>query len=86
MTPGIVDFLSCSLVLIMVCRLGYKQASCPYKGHRLTITGDDGALVFDDTKPWSKNLLYKDIMTLNGEHFIIDRSKQLISMLLKQSL
>ena len=77
MTPGLVDFLSCSLGFDHGVSAGIQTSwLCPYKEHRLTITGDDGALVFDDTKPWSKKLtLYKDIMTLNGEHFIIDRSK-----------
>ena len=75
MTSGIVDFLSCSLGFGNDVSAGL-QASwlCPYKEHRLTVTGTAGALVFDDTKPWPEKLtLFPDQMRLNGEHFIIDR-------------
>jgi predicted dehydrogenase len=76
MTPGVVDFLSCSLGFEGGVSAGI-QASwlCPYKEHRLTVTGSAGALMFDDTKPWPEKLtLFQDRMRLNGEHFIIDRA------------
>jgi UDP-2-acetamido-3-amino-2,3-dideoxy-glucuronate N-acetyltransferase len=75
MTPGIVDFLSCSLGFADGLSAGLQTSwLCPYKEHRLTVTGTAGALVFDDTKPWPEKLtLFPDQMRLNGEHFIIDR-------------
>lgn len=75
MTPGIVDFLSCSLGFGDDLSAGLQTSwLCPYKEHRLTVTGTAGALMFDDTKPWPEKLtLFPDQMRLNGEHFIIDR-------------
>ncbi len=75
-TPGVVDFLSCSLGFEDGVSAGI-QASwlCPYKEHRLTVTGSAGALMFDDTKPWPEKLtLFQDHIRPNGEHFIIDRA------------
>ncbi|MFL2845527.1 MAG: Gfo/Idh/MocA family protein, partial [Candidatus Puniceispirillaceae bacterium] len=73
-TPGVVDYLSSFL--------GFKSGVSasmqtswlsPFKEHRLTVTGSTGALVFDDTKPWSEKLiLFQNRMSLNGEHFVID--------------
>jgi len=76
MTPGIVDFLSCSLGFDSGVSAGLQASwMCPYKEHRLTVTGTSGALMFDDTKPWPEKLtLFKDSMQLNGEHFLIDRA------------
>ena len=76
MTPGIVDFLSCSLGFDSGVSAGLQASwMCPYKEHRLTVTGTSGALMFDDTKPWPEKLtLFQDSMQLNGEHFLIDRA------------
>ena len=75
MTSSIVDFLSCSLGFANNLSAGLQTSwLCPYKEHRLTVTGTAGALVFDDTKPWPEKLtLFPDHMRLDGEHFIIDR-------------
>ena len=75
MTSSIVDFLSCSLGFANNLSAGLQTSwLCPYKEHRLTVTGTAGALVFDDTKPWPEKLtLFPDQMRLDGEHFIIDR-------------
>ena len=48
---------------------------CPYKEHRLTVTGETGSLVFDDTLPWAEKLtFYRDDITPDGANFAIARS------------
>ena len=48
---------------------------CPYKEHRLTVTGETGSLVFDDTLPWAEKLTcYRDDITPDGANFAIARS------------
>ena len=50
----------------------------PYKEHRLTVTGENGSLVFDDTKPWTEKLvLYQDQITQTGDLFLIERASPL---------
>ena len=31
---------------------------CPYKEHRFSVIGTNGSLIFDDTKDWSKKLIF----------------------------
>ena len=51
---------------------------CPYKEHRLTVTGAAGSLVFDDTRPWAEKLtLYRDDITPDGANFAIARAAPL---------
>jgi len=48
---------------------------CPYKEHRLSVTGERGSLVFDDTRPWAEKLtLYHDEITPDGANFAITRA------------
>ncbi|NBR01898.1 MAG: gfo/Idh/MocA family oxidoreductase [Alphaproteobacteria bacterium] len=48
---------------------------CPYKEHRLSVTGERGSLVFDDTRPWAEKLtLYRDEITPDGANFAITRA------------
>ncbi len=48
---------------------------CPYKEHRLTVTGTTGSIVFDDTRPWAEKLmLYRDTILADGEAFAITRA------------
>ena len=50
----------------------------PYKEHRLTVTGENGSIVFDDTKPWTEKLtLYQDQITQTGDLFLIERASPL---------
>ena len=54
MTPGIVDFLTSFLGFSGGVSAGMQTSwLSPFKEHRLTVTGNAGALVFDDTKPVS---------------------------------
>ena len=51
---------------------------CPYKEHRLTVTGTTGSIVFDDTRPWDEKLtLYRDSIEGDGDIFTINRSRPL---------
>jgi UDP-2-acetamido-3-amino-2,3-dideoxy-glucuronate N-acetyltransferase len=75
-TPGLPDMVSTWLGFS-----GGRSASmttgwmCPYKEHRLTITGETGSLVFDDTLPWPEKLtFYRDDITPDGANFAIARS------------
>ena len=76
-TPGNVDTLSGFLAFA-----GGRSAAMttswmsPYKEHRLTVSGSEGAIVFDDTRPWAEKLtLYRDIITPDGDNFAIVRAK-----------
>ncbi|MGB1418726.1 MAG: Gfo/Idh/MocA family protein, partial [Candidatus Puniceispirillaceae bacterium] len=76
-TPGNVDTLSGFLAFA-----GGRSAAMttswmsPYKEHRLTVSGSEGAIVFDDTRPWAEKLtLYRDIITPDGDNFAIARAK-----------
>ena len=75
-TPNIVDFLTSFMGFENGVSAGMQTSwLSPFKEHRLTVTGNAGSLVFDDTKPWPKKLtLFKDQIQLDGEHFIIDRA------------
>ena len=75
-TPGNVDTLSGFLAFA-----GGRSAAMttswmsPYKEHRLTVSGSEGAIVFDDTRPWAEKLtLYRDIITPDGNNFAIARA------------
>jgi len=49
---------------------------CPYKEHRLTVTGASGSIVFDDTRPWAEKLtLYRDDISPDGDNFAIRRAE-----------
>ena len=49
---------------------------CPYKEHRLTVSGSAGSIVFDDTKAWPEKLmLFKDHIRPDNESFIIERAR-----------
>ncbi len=75
MTKGLADFLSTSLLFEggITASLQTSWLS-PVKEHRLTVTGDTGSLVFDDTKPWAEKLcLYRDHIKLDGLYFTIQR-------------
>lgn len=46
----------------------------PFKEHKLTVIGETGSLVFDDTKDWAEKVTYyKDTITPDGHYFQIDR-------------
>lgn len=46
----------------------------PVKEHKLSVTGEKGTLIFDDTLGWENKLVYyQDDITQIGEHFTIDR-------------
>ena len=74
-TPGLPDMVSTWLGFS-----GGRSATlttgwmCPYKEHRLTVTGETGSLVFDDTRPWAEKLtLYRDDIAPDGANFAITR-------------
>ena len=47
----------------------------PIKEHRLTVTGQTGSLLFDDTKPWPEKLtLFSDHIAQVGELFMVERA------------
>ena len=76
-TPGNVDTLSGFLAFA-----GGRSAAMttswmsPYKEHRLTVSGSEGAIAFDDPRPWAEKLtLYRDIITPDGDNFAIARTK-----------
>ena len=76
-TPGNVDTLS-GFLAFAGGRSAAMTASwmSPYKEHRLTVSGSEGAIVFDDTRPWAEKLtLYRDIITPDGDNFAIVRAK-----------
>ena len=78
-TKGVVDILSTGLWFDngMSANMQTSWIS-PYKEHRLTVTGETGSLVFDDTKPWNEKLtLYQDSITQAGELFMIERASPL---------
>ena len=75
MTKGLADFLSTSLLFEdgITASLHTSWLS-PVKEHRLTVTGETGSLVFDDTKPWAEKLcLYRDHISQDGLYFDIKR-------------
>lgn len=78
-TPGVVDILSTGLGFENGIS-AHMQTSwlSPYKEHRLTVTGETGSLVFDDTKPWQEKLtLFQDEITQSGTLFLIERASPL---------
>ena len=78
-TKGVVDILSTGLRFAggLSAHMHTSWLS-PYKEHRLTVTGETGSIVFDDTKPWSEKLtLYQDQITQSGSLFLIERASPL---------
>ena len=79
MTAGMPDMVSTFL------RFGGGRSAsmntswmCPYKEHRLTVTGTAGSIVFDDTRPWLEKLtLYRDTIEADGNGFAINRARPL---------
>lgn len=75
-TPGLPDMVSTWLGFSggrsAMMNTGWM---CPYKEHRLTVTGARGSLVFDDTRPWAEKLtLYRDDIAPDGANFTITRA------------
>ena len=75
-TPGLPDMVSTWLGFSggrsAMMNTGWM---CPYKEHRLTVTGARGSLVFDDTRPWAEKLtLYRDDIAPDGANFAIART------------
>lgn len=78
-SDNVVDILSTSLGFANGVS-AHMQTSwlSPYKEHRLTVTGENGSIIFDDTKPWTEKLtLYQDQITQTGDLFIIERASPL---------
>ena len=75
-TPGIVDMLATGLGFANGITAGMNTSwLSPIKEHRLTVTGQSGSLVFDDTKPWSEKLtLFSDHITQAGSLFVVERA------------
>ena len=86
MTLGVVDFLTSFLGFDGGVSAGMQTSwLSPFKEHRLTVIGSDGALVFDDTKSWPEKLtLFQDKMQLDGEHFLIDQASP-VNLPIKES-
>ena len=78
-TSGVVDILSTGLGFADGLSANMQTSwISPYKEHRLTVTGETGSLVFDDTKPWNEKLtLYQDSITQSGALFVIERASPL---------
>ena len=78
-TPAVVDILSTGLSFPGGISANMQTSwLSPYKEHRLTVTGETGSLVFDDTKPWNEKLtLYQDTITQSGTLFMIERASPL---------
>ena len=75
-TPGLPDMVSTWLGFSggrsAMMTAGWMS---PYKEHRLTVTGERGSLVFDDTRPWAEKLtVYRDEITPDGANFAIART------------
>lgn len=74
-TPGIVDVLSTVLGfpdgISAHMNTGWIN---PVKQHCLTVIGNKGSLVFDDTRPWDEKLtLFVDDIEQDGDYFTITR-------------
>lgn len=78
-TKGVVDMLATGLGFANGISAQMQTSwLSPYKEHRLTVTGESGSLVFDDTKPWNEKLtLYQDDITQSGTLFMIERASPL---------
>ena len=78
-TKGVVDILSTGLGFDNGVSANMQTSwLSPYKEHRLTVTGETGSLVFDDTKPWNEKLtLFQDEITQSGTLFVIERASPL---------
>ena len=78
-TTGVVDILSTGLGFAGGLSANMQTSwISPYKEHRLTVTGETGSLVFDDTKPHNEKLtLYQDSITQSGTLFTIERASPL---------
>ena len=78
-TPYLADMLSTGLGFAngMSAQMQTSWLS-PIKEHRLVVTGETGALVFDDVRAWSEKLtLYSDHITRSGPLFVIERASPL---------
>jgi predicted dehydrogenase len=75
-TDGVVDYLSSFLGFENGISAGMQTSwLSPLKEHKLTVTGTNGSMVFDDTKPWPEKLtLFHDSISMNGEKFNVDRA------------
>ena len=75
-TPGIADMLATGLGFANGITAGMNTSwLSPIKEHRLTVTGQSGSLVFDDTKPWPEKLtLFSDHITQAGSLFVVERA------------
>lgn len=78
-TKGVVDILSTGLGFTGGLSANMQTSwISPYKEHRLTVTGETGSLVFDDTKPHNEKLtLYQDSITQSDTLFTIERASPL---------
>ena len=78
-SPNVVDILSTGLGFAGGLSAAMQTSwLSPYKEHRLTVTGETGSLVFDDTKPWNEKLvLCQDNITQSGDIFVIERASPL---------
>lgn len=79
-SKGVVDMLSTGLGFSDGVSASMQTSwLSPYKEHRLTVTGETGSLVFDDTKPWHEKLtLFQDNITQSGSLFVIERASPLV--------
>lgn len=75
-TPGVADMLATGLGFANGITAGMNTSwLSPIKEHRLTVTGQSGSLVFDDTKPWSEKLtLFSDHIAQSGSLFVVERA------------
>ena len=75
-TPGVADMLATGLGFANGITAGMNTSwLSPIKEHRLTVTGQSGSMVFDDTKPWSEKLtLFSDHITQAGSLFVVERA------------
>ena len=75
-TPDIVDIVFTGLGFSDGVTAGMTTSWLnPIKEHRLTVTGQTGSLMFDDTKPWPEKLtLFSDHIAQVGELFMVERA------------
>ena len=73
-TPGVADMLATGLGFANGITAGMNTSwLSPIKEHRLTVTGQSGSLVFDDTD-WSEKLtLFSDNITQAGDLFVVGK-------------
>jgi len=76
-TPGVLDGIAAQLDFDSGITASLQANWMnPVKIHNLTVVGDDGALVFDDTRPWAEKLtLYAFKITRDDHHITLDRDQ-----------